>query len=52
MVLVYGIVLLCFMTHCFIVLYNCMKFHSNSLRQLTGLKENSIANDQREIPPK
>ena len=30
MSLVHEIVLLCFMTHCLVVLYNCMKFHLNS----------------------
>ena len=42
------------MTHCLIVLYNCMKFHLNSFNgcQLTELTRNSIANDQREITPK
>ena len=41
-------------THCLIVLYNCMKFHLNSLNgcQLTEWTRNSIANDQREITPK
>ena len=28
-VFVYDIIFLCFMTHRLIVLYNCMKFHSN-----------------------
>ena len=42
------------MTHCLIVLYNCMKFHLNSFNgcQLTERTRNSIANDQREITPK
>ena len=42
------------MTHCRIVLYNCMKFHLNSFNgcQLTERTRNSIANDQREITPK
>ena len=42
------------MTHRLIVLYNCMKFHLNSLNgcQLTEWTQNSIANDQREITPK
>ena len=42
------------MTHCLIVLYNCMKFHLNSFNsvQLTERSRNSIANDQREITPK
>ena len=41
------------MTHCLIVLYNCMKFHLNSFNgcQLTERTRNSIANDQREITP-
>ena len=30
MSLVHEIVLLCFVTHCLVVLYNCMKFHLNS----------------------
>ena len=40
-----------YMTHRLIVLYNCMKFHLNSLNgcQLTERTRNSIANDQREI---
>ena len=43
-----------FMTHRLIVIYNCMKFHSNSLNgfQLTARTRNGIANDQREITPK
>ena len=47
-----------FMTHCLIVIYNCMKFHLNSFLnsfngcQLTEQTPNSIANDQREITPK
>ena len=43
-----------YMTHRLIVLYNCMKFHSNSFNscQLTERKRNRIANDQREITPK
>ena len=42
------------MTHCLIVLYNCMKFHFNSFNgcQVTERTRNSIANDQREITPK
>ena len=42
------------MTHCLIVLYNCMKVHLNSLNgcQLTEWTQNSIANDQREITAK
>ena len=42
------------MTHRIIVLYNCMKFHSNSFNgfQLTAQTQNSTANDQREITPK
>ena len=42
------------MTHRLIVLYNCMKFHFNSLNgcQVTEQTRNSIANDQREITPK
>ena len=42
------------MTHCLIVLYNCMKFQLNSFNgcQLTECTRNSIANDQREITPK
>ena len=42
------------MTHCLIVLYNCMKFHSNSFDgcQIKERTRNSIANDQREIIPK
>ena len=42
------------MTHCLIVLYNCMKFHLNRFNgcQLTEHQRNSIANDQREITPK
>ena len=42
------------MTHRLIVLYNCMKFHSNSFNgsQLTERTRNSIANDQMEITPK
>ena len=42
------------MTHRIIVLYNCMKFQSNSFHgcQLTERTRNSIANDQREITPK
>ena len=45
--------LLC-MTHCLIVLCNCMNFHLNSFKgcQFTEWKRNSIANDQREITPK
>ena len=39
------------MTRRLIVLYNCMKFHSNSFNgcQVTERTQNSIANDQREI---
>ena len=53
-VLVYDIVLLCFMTHRLIVLYNCLKFHSNGFNcfQLTARTRNSIAHDQRKITPK
>ena len=42
------------MTHLLIVLYNCMKFHSNCFNgcQLTERTRNSIANDQRIITPK
>ena len=42
------------MTHCLIVLYNCMKFHLNNLNgcQLTERTQNCIANDQSEITPK
>ena len=42
------------MTHRLIVLYHCMKFHSNSCNcfQLTERTRNSIANQQREITPK
>ena len=42
------------MTHCLIVLYNCMKFHLNNFYgcQLTERTQNSIVNDQREITPK
>ena len=42
------------MTHCLIVLYNCMKFYFNSFNgcQVTEGTQNSIANDQREITPK
>ena len=42
------------MTHCLIVLYNCMKFHLNYINgcQLTEWTRNSIANNQREITPK
>ena len=42
------------MTHCLIVLYNCMKVHLNSFNgcQLTERTRNSIVNDQREITPK
>ena len=42
------------MTHCLIVLCNCMKFHLNSFNgsQLTEWTRTSIANDQRKIPPK
>ena len=38
------------MTHCLIVLYNCMKFHLKAIANLQT--QNSIANDQREITPK
>ena len=42
------------MTHCLIVLYNCMKFHFNGFNgcQVTERTRNSIANDQRETTPK
>ena len=42
------------MTHCLIVLYNCMKFHLNNFNgcQLTERTRNCIANDQRDITPK
>ena len=42
------------MTHRFIVLYNCMKFHLDNFNgcQLTERTRNSIANDQREITSK
>ena len=42
------------MTHCLIVLHNCMKFHFNSFNgcQVTEPARNSIANDQREVTPK
>ena len=42
------------MTHCLIVLYNCMKFHLNNLNgcQVTERTRNCIANDQREITSK
>ena len=42
------------MTHCLILLYNCMKFYLNSFNgcQFTERTQNSIANDQREITPK
>ena len=42
------------MTHCLIVLYNCMKLHFYSFNgcQLTERTRNCIANDQREITPK
>ena len=42
------------MTHCLIVLYNCMKFHLNNLNgcQVKERTRNSIAYDQREITPK
>ena len=42
------------MTHCLIVLYNCMKFHFNNFNgcQVTERTRNSIVNDQREINPK
>ena len=39
------------MTHCLIVLNNCMKFHLNNFNgcQLTERTQNSIAIDQKEI---
>ena len=42
------------LTHCLIVLYNCMKFHLNNFNscQLKERTRNCIANDQREITPK
>ena len=42
------------MTHCLIVLYNCMKFHFYIFNgcQLTERTQNSIASDQRIITPK
>ena len=42
------------MTRCLIVLYNCMKFHLNSLNgcQLIERTRNSIVIEQREITPK
>ena len=42
------------MTHCLIVLYNCMKIHLNSFYgcQLTEWTRTNIANDQREITSK
>ena len=42
------------MTHHLIVLYNCMKLHSNSCNsfQFTEWTQDSIANDQREITKK
>ena len=42
------------MTHCLIVLYNCMKFHLNNFNgcQFKEQTRNCIANDQREINPK
>ena len=42
------------MTHCLIVLYNCIRFHFNSFNgcQVTERTQNSIANDQKEITPK
>ena len=42
------------MTHRFIVLYNCMKFHFYSFNgcQLTEPTRNCIANDPREVTPK
>ena len=54
MVLVFDIVLLCFMTHRLIVLYICMRVHSNRFNsfQLTAQRHNNIANAQREITPK
>ena len=41
------------MTHCLIVLNNCIKFHFNNFNgcQVTEQTQNSIANDQREITP-
>ena len=43
-----------FMTHRFIVLYNCINFHLNTLNgcQLTERTRNSITNEHREITPK
>ena len=51
MVLVYDVVLLCFMTHHLTVLYNCKKFHSNSLNcfQVKARTQNRFSNNQREI---
>ena len=42
------------MTHCLIVLHNCMKFKFYSFNgcQLTEQTRNSIANDQRDITQK
>ena len=42
------------MTRCLIVIYNCMKFHLNSLNgcQLIERTRNSIAIEQREITTK
>ena len=42
------------MTNRLIVLYNCIKFHSNSFNgfKFTVGTQNRIANDQTEIPPK
>ena len=42
------------MTHCLIVPYKCLKFHSNSCNgfQLTERARLNIANDHREITPK
>ena len=41
-------------TYRLIVLYNCMKFHSNYFNgcQIKERTRNSISNDQREITPK
>ena len=42
------------LTHCLIVLYNCMKFHLNNFNayQPTERTRNSITNDQRKLTPK
>ena len=39
------------MTHCLIVLYNCLKFHFNSFKccKVTERTRNSTANDQRKM---